>query len=83
LAGLRTRQKHQQQQSKPVNKIQSPCLKHRRSRPDRGERQPSYERWSKNDSGKDFAHDLWLSQSYEQVTEQLRQPHKEQEYEED
>jgi len=49
----------------------------------RAECEPAKKRRSKDDASKNFTNDLRLPQSHEQVSEQLSQTNKKQEYKED
>ena len=82
LSGLCPRQEHQQQQTKPVNKIQNVYLMPGGFRQTCGERQSSEQSGAQHHTRQDFADYFWLSELDEEVTEKLRQPDEQQKYEE-
>jgi hypothetical protein len=74
LLHLRSREKHQQQQTEPVHEIKYVALMLCRFEDPRSKGQPAQKRRTKNDAGKYLTNDFRLAQPYKQVAQQLGEP---------
>ncbi len=81
LLRFRPGEKHQQQQSEPVHKIENVSLVLGAIHDVRNARQPAQQRRPQHDAGQYLADHLRLPQLDEQIAQQLGEPHQQQERE--